>query len=246
VALESLQICGRVEVEVADRQTHDVENSGEHFVKQQVFFVRTSGSVLDASGLGVVAVFVLAPVDDSKNHAKNEKNDEIQAEEWLKINEDLTQHRNQEGKVLEHSQEEEGLEEQKQGDDDHEDGVCDTENVRVESLDKNVSDSDPDVSLIDVVPWVREVLKQPSLEHLHGIVAKWIQEADKHSPAKPNSIIIIFVQVNIVDKGNEETKVSHMHSSTKVMNVFSISVPLEVVEVLNNLCFKDLPFLCLT
>lgn len=55
------------------------------------------------------------------------------------------------------------------------------------------------MGLINVVPWIFEVLNQADLVELHAIVGHWVKQAQEHDPAHYHSVIKTLVQVYTVD-----------------------------------------------
>jgi hypothetical protein len=232
-----------IEVEVTNWHSHHVKDSHENLVQQHVLFVRTSSSVLDLSGAWVITEFVLTPVNDTKDKSKDEEDDDVEDEEWTKIDEYLLKHRHKTWESLEYSQEEEGLDHQDKGDDNHDVGIYNTQDVWVESLQEHICKTDPDMSLINEIPRVLEIFYKSSLVSLHAIVEHWVQETHEHQPAKSNPVVILLVQVNSVDIDTVNDEVDKMNERSHVVNMLGKLVPHEVVEIVYNFGIEDAQFL---
>ena len=177
LVLELSQVSTSVEAEVSDRHSENHNELGNHLVDHQVFFVRSSWGTLNGSCHIVVVELVVTEIDDGEDYSEKHDQYSIEEEEWSQIQEHLAKHADQEGQTLEDTQEEEGLDQQDKCGQDKQNLWNWGQDVGDESLDKQGCQANPDVALINKVPWVLGVLQNTILAKLLQIVVSWVDQA---------------------------------------------------------------------
>jgi hypothetical protein len=74
---------------------------------------------------------------------------------------------------------------------------------------------------------------------LESVVDDWEDNAYKHQPAHLNSQLEMTMEVNFIDVAYEQDQIDEVDSSSKVVNMFSIIVPVEVIEIFDDLGVED-------
>lgn len=192
------QLIHRVKLKVANRDPYYRAEMAQEFAKVPVLHGWVLWLRLLRPSFLVFAKFKIVKVDNGKEHAEHETNDCVENQEGLQIVHDLTNHFNEERHLIEDPQEEECLNEHHEDNYHHKQLSWHAHDIRREALHCYVSETEPDVRLVQPVPRIREVISHTLLVALQKVVNSRINQANTHGRAKHCPLLIVPIHVHEV------------------------------------------------
>lgn len=95
------------------------------------------------------------------------------------------------------------------------------------------------MALVQVIPFVREVFSWSLLNDLQTVVNERINKANQHAPAEFFSPLKVPVVEANLDVTSEKQDIDQVDSTSEVVEVFSVCIPLELEEVIHHLRFEN-------
>jgi hypothetical protein len=104
------------------------------------------------------------------------------------------------------SEEEEGLDQDYEALDDHHHLGGEKKDVWLEPLFEDVREAYPDVTLIQVVPGVFEVV-DALVDRLETVPDEWMDKKNQHHPVKSHPVVIISEEIYLIDIKDKQKEV---------------------------------------